>query len=83
MNFVGRYDKIYFKVAVKPTPSIGISQKTVVNNENKSIMIDGRHDLCIIPRINIVIEAMTCITIADFLLQNATSKLSNLKKIYI
>lgn len=76
-------DKIYFKVAVKPTPSIGISQKTVVNNENKSITIDGRHDLCIIPRINIVIEAMTCITIADFLLQNATSKLSNLKKIYI
>jgi chorismate synthase len=62
---------IEFTVAVKPTPSIGISQKTV-NIETKkedTIKIEGKHDPCIVPRAVIVVEAMTAIVLVDYLLK--------------
>ena len=61
---------IEFSVAVKPTATIGIPQKTV-NIEmmkNTEIEITGRHDPCIVPRAIIVVEAMTAIVLVDFLL---------------
>ena len=62
---------IEFTVAVKPTPSIGIPQKTV-NIETKKediIKIEGKHDPCIVPRAVVVVEAMTAIVLVDFLLK--------------
>ncbi len=61
---------IEFKVAVKPTATIGIPQKTVniKTMENTEIEITGRHDPCIVPRAIVVIEAMTAIVLLDFLL---------------
>ena len=61
---------IEFTVAVKPTASINISQKTVniESMEEDFIQIEGRHDPCIVPRAVIVIEAMTAIVLLDFLL---------------
>ncbi|MEJ2295655.1 MAG: chorismate synthase, partial [Candidatus Lokiarchaeota archaeon] len=62
---------IEFTVAVKPTPSIGVSQKTV-NIETKkedTIKIEGKHDPCIVPRAVIVVEAMTAIVLVDYLLK--------------
>ncbi|MFW9900187.1 MAG: chorismate synthase, partial [Candidatus Thorarchaeota archaeon] len=61
---------IEFTVAVKPTASIGILQRTVdiKNKKNVEIQFSGRHDPCIVPRIVSVIEAMTANVLLDCLL---------------
>ncbi len=61
---------IEFTIAVKPTATIGISQKTVniETMENTEIEITGRHDPCIVPRAVIIVEAMTAIVLLDRLL---------------
>ena len=61
---------IVFRVAVKPTSSIGMPQDTF-NFKNKTIetlVIEGRHDACIALRIPVVIEAATAIALADLFL---------------
>ena len=69
---------IVFRIAVKPVPSIFISQKTVCKNgvsyENTDLEIKGRHDVCLCPRIVPVVEAMTNIVLADMLLRNRASR---------
>jgi len=61
---------IVFKVAVKPTASIGKSQLTlnIQTNEQSDLVIKGRHDPCIVPRLVVVLEAMTAIVLLDQLL---------------
>lgn len=61
---------IEFNVAIKPTASIGIEQKTVniKKMENTTLKLTGRHDPCIVPRVIIVIEAMTAVSLVDHLL---------------
>lgn len=44
--------------------------------------IKGRHDPIIGPRAVVVVESMCAITVLDLLMQNATAKLDNLKRIY-
>lgn len=60
---------ITFRVAIKPTPSIGLEQDTVdmVNKKNVKLKIEGRHDACITPRAVPVIEAIAAIAIYDSL----------------
>ena len=60
---------IIFRTAIKPTPSIGITQNTVdiVKNQNTTIEVTGRHDPCIVPRALPVIEAVTAIAIVDLI----------------
>lgn len=66
---------IVFRVAVKPVPSIYKEQKTIDINGNESdILIEGRHDVCLCPRIIPVIEAMTAITVADMILRNKCTR---------
>lgn len=61
---------LLMRVAVKPIPSIGLDQDTVdAQGETHKINVGGRHDICAIPRINVVCEAMTYITLADFMLR--------------
>lgn len=50
---------IVFRVAIKPTPSIFKTQKTVnlSNMTNDEITLKGRHDACIVPRAAAVVEA--------------------------
>lgn len=57
---------INFRVAVKPTPSIGKTQ-LMKTAEGKTIeaTIEGRHDICICLRIGPVIEAMTALVLLD------------------
>lgn len=61
---------LVFRVAVKPTPSISIPQKSVnvENGENCLLTIKGRHDPCIVPRAVPCVEAATAIAIYDALL---------------
>jgi len=60
---------IVIRIAVKPTSSIHKLQQTInINNENVDLLVDGRHDPCIVPRAVIVAESMTAIVILDKLL---------------
>jgi chorismate synthase len=66
---------IVCRIAVKPTSSIGIEQDTVDLDTMKpaKIIVKGRHDPCICPRIVPVAEAMVAITILDHLLSSRDS----------
>jgi len=58
--------EIVFRIAVKPTSSISVPQKTVDKKGNETeIVTKGRHDPCICPRIVPVVEAMAYIVLAD------------------
>lgn len=61
---------ILFKVGIKPTPSIAKKQRTIDIAENKEseLIIEGRHDPCIVQRAVSVIEAVTAIGILDLVL---------------
>ncbi|RLG28714.1 chorismate synthase, partial [Methanosarcinales archaeon] len=61
---------IEFMVAFKPTPSIGLPQKTVniQTLKNERIVLKGRHDPCIVPRAVVIVEAMLAIVLVDRLL---------------
>jgi chorismate synthase len=59
------------RVAVKPVSSIAMEQDTVDLDKMKSskIKVGGRHDVCIVPRAVVVVEAMMALTLADFALR--------------
>ncbi|MDD1662393.1 MAG: chorismate synthase, partial [Methanomicrobiales archaeon] len=64
--------EIVARIAVKPTPSIAKTQRTLDRRGNEvSISIKGRHDPCIVPRIIPVAEAMVALVILDALLEQA------------
>lgn len=60
---------LIFRVAFKPTPSIGKLQRTVdlSSEENTTIKIDGRHDPCIVQRAVPVVEAVTAMGILELI----------------
>lgn len=60
---------LVFRLAFKPTPSIGKLQETVSikNKENTSLEIKGRHDPCLALRTPPIAEAITALTILDFM----------------
>lgn len=60
-----------FRVVIKPTPSISKTQKTINVKEKHEcqLNIKGRHDACIVPRVVVVIEAITAIALLDYILQ--------------
>lgn len=70
---------IVFRAAIKPVPSIFQEQETVSKEDNSlketKLTIQGRHDICLCPRIVPVIEAMAAITIADMILIKKTNTL--------
>lgn len=60
---------IEFKLLIKPTPSIGIEQRSVnlETMEEESITVNGRHDPCILPRAVPVVEAAAAIAIYNLI----------------
>lgn len=60
---------VIFSCAVKPTPSIAKSQKTInlKSGEEAVLEIKGRHDPAIVRRICPVVSALTAIVLCDFL----------------
>lgn len=60
---------IVFRVAVKPTPSIGLPQHTVDlrTGEPREISITGRHDPCIVHRAVPVIEAAAALAAVELM----------------
>lgn len=62
---------VVFRVAIKPTPSISMTQNTVSlsKKENATINICGRHDPCIVQRAVPCVEAAAAIAITDLMLR--------------
>ena len=58
---------IAFRAAFKPTPSIARQQRSVSlgQMENKTLVIQGRHDPCIVPRAVPCVEAAAAIAVLD------------------
>ncbi len=69
-------DEIAIRVACKPISSIEKEQQTIdIHGKPATLSIKGRHDVCVIPRIIPVCEAMVSIVLADHLLrQGAISR---------
>ena len=63
-------NELFFRVAVKPTPSIPKPQRSIDLRDGKriSLSVEGRHDLCIALRMPVIIEAATAIVLADSML---------------
>ena len=62
-------EKIYFNVAFKPIPTIMQPQQTVdIDGSEIVYEIEGRHDVCVVPRVLPIVEAMTAMAIVDLLL---------------
>lgn len=61
---------ILFRVAIKPTPSIGKEQESISLSqmENVPLAIVGRHDPCIVQRAVPVVEAVSALAMSDMLL---------------
>jgi len=62
---------IYFSVAFKPVASIKQTQTSVdIEGKNTTITVEGRHDVCPVPRAVPIVEAMTALVIADNLMMD-------------
>lgn len=62
---------VVFRTAIKPTPSISKTQKTVNMStlEEVDFSIKGRHDPCIVHRARVVIDSVAALVVADMLTQ--------------
>jgi chorismate synthase len=77
-------DDIVARVYFKPTPSIFMEQNTInTKNEEKKYFLKGRHDPCVAIRGSVVCEAMMALILADMILLNMSSKIENIKKLYL
>ena len=75
---------IILRAHFKPTPSVSAAQETVNNKgEEISVNIKGRHDPIIVPRAVVVVESMAAVAVTDLLIRNLSSRIDNLKKIYL
>jgi chorismate synthase len=63
-------NEIVFRIAVKPTSSIGVEQTTFnfKGGNMTTLMVKGRHDTCIALRMPVIVEAATAIAMADLIL---------------
>lgn len=62
---------VVLRAAFKPTPSIGMEQRTVSLSrlENTTLAVRGRHDPCVALRAVPVVEAVTACVLLDLLLE--------------
>ena len=74
---------IRIRAGFKPTPSISKPQQTVNEaGEEITIAIKGRHDPTVVERANVVVEAMTALTVLDAMLENLSARLEYVKRAY-
>ena len=59
-------NEVVFRVAFKPIPSISQPQQTVNRvGETCQIAIEGRHDVCALPRAVVLVEALAALVTVD------------------
>ena len=70
---------VVFRVAFKPIPSISRPQQTVTRaGEPCEIVIEGRHDVCALPRAVVLVEALAAMVTLDALFLGIYSREINL-----
>jgi chorismate synthase len=70
-------ETIIARVAIKPTSSVSQVQETVdVFGNPREILVEGRHDPCVVPRAVPVVEAMMLLVLADLYLLNRMSRVA-------
>lgn len=69
-------EDIWFDVAFKPVATVMQTQFTV-NQAGEIVELEGkgRHDPCVVPRAVPIVEAMTAIVLADFMLRQRMTRL--------
>ncbi|MFT6934489.1 MAG: chorismate synthase [Maribacter sp.] len=66
---------IYFNIAFKPVATVIQGYETIDKEGNKvQAQGKGRHDPCVVPRAVPIVEAMTALVLADYMLLNRTIK---------
>ena len=69
-------EDVVFKVAFKPIPSVMLPQQTVdIHGNAVNLEIQGRHDICVVPRVIPIIEAMAAMVTLDFILLKKCNKI--------
>jgi len=69
-------EDIVFRVGFKPIPSVMRPQQTVdINGNAKVLEIQGRHDVCVVPRVIPMVEAMAAMVTLDFILLKKCNKI--------
>lgn len=69
-------ENVVFNVAFKPIPSVMRPQQTVDSQGNPTILeIQGRHDVCVVPRVVPMVEAMAAMVTLDFILLKKCNKI--------
>ena len=69
-------EDIVFRVAFKPIPSVMLPQQTVdIQGEPVTLEIQGRHDVCVVPRVIPIVEAMAAMVTLDFILLKKCNKI--------
>ena len=62
-------EKVYFNVAFKPIPTLMRPQQTVDVDGNEIIYdVEGRPDVCVVPRVIPIVEAMTAMVLVDLMI---------------
>lgn len=68
-------EPIIARIAIKPTSSVSREQETVDRSlQPRRILVEGRHDPCVVPRAVAVVEAMMCLVLGDLYLRNRMSR---------
>lgn len=69
-------EDIIFDVAFKPPATIARAQQAR-NRAGEEVTLEamGRHDPCVVPRAVPIVEAMTCLVLADHLLRHRASRI--------
>ena len=69
-------EDIIFRVAFKPIPSVMLPQQTVdIHGNPVTLEIQGRHDICVVPRVIPIVEAMAAMVTLDFVLLKKCNKI--------
>lgn len=69
-------EQIVARVAVKPTSSVAQEQRTVdIHGNERTILVEGRHDPSICPRVVPVAEAMMALVLVDLYLLNRAARI--------
>ena len=69
-------EDIVFRVSFKPIPSVMLPQQTVdIHGNAVTLEIQGRHDVCVVPRVVPIVEAMAAMVTLDFILLKKCNKI--------
>jgi chorismate synthase len=71
-------EQIVVRIAVKPTSSVAQDQRTAdIHGNDQTVLVEGRHDPSICPRVVPVAESMMMLVLTDLYLMNRSARLDH------